>query len=72
MKLALLILPSRQEKYAAIGENLGEAKQVMDATGLVVSPGMVDAHTHISEPGRTHWRGMKQGLVQRPKVASPQ
>ena len=34
-------------KIAAIGENLGEAKQVMDATGLVVSPGMVDAHTHI-------------------------
>ena len=42
-------------KIAAIGENLGEAKQIMDATGMIVSPGMVDAHTHISEPGRTHW-----------------
>ncbi|HGS7426389.1 TPA: allantoinase, partial [Klebsiella pneumoniae] len=31
-------------KIAAIGEHLGEAKQVMDATGLIVSPGMVDAH----------------------------
>ncbi|MBH0213510.1 allantoinase, partial [Listeria monocytogenes] len=41
-------------KIAAIGENLGEAKNVLDATGLIVSPGRVDAHTHISEPGRPH------------------
>lgn len=33
----------------------------MDATGLVVSPGMVDAHTHISERGRTHWEGYETG-----------
>jgi allantoinase len=33
----------------------------MDATGLVVSPGMVDAHTDISEPGRTHWEGYETG-----------
>ncbi len=48
-------------KIAAIGENLGEAKNVLDATGLIVSPGMVDAHTHISEPGRTHWEGYETG-----------
>lgn len=48
-------------KIAAIGENLGEAKQIMDAAGLIVSPGMVDAHTHISEPGRTHWEGYETG-----------
>ncbi|PLT04832.1 allantoinase, partial [Klebsiella pneumoniae] len=39
----------------------GEAKQVMDATGLIVSPGMVDAHTHISQPGRPHWEGYEPG-----------
>lgn len=39
----------------------GEAKNVLDATGLIVSPGMVDAHTHISEPGRTHWEGYETG-----------
>ncbi|STL42427.1 allantoinase [Escherichia coli] len=44
-------------KIAAIGQDLGDAKEVMDASGLVVSPGMVDAHTHISEPGRSHWEG---------------
>lgn len=34
---------------------------MLDATGLIVSPGMVDAHTHISEPGRTHWEGYETG-----------
>ena len=46
-------------KIAAIGQDLGDAKEVMDASGLVVSPGMVDAHTHISEPGRSHWEELK-------------
>lgn len=48
-------------KIAAIGQDLGDAKDVMDASGLVVSPGMVDAHTHISEPGRSHWEGYETG-----------
>lgn len=43
----------------------------MDATGLVVSHGMVDAHTHISEPCRTHWEGYETGRVPRQKAVSP-
>ncbi|MBC1793051.1 allantoinase AllB [Listeria booriae] len=48
-------------KIVAIGTDLGEAKEVIDASGLVVSPGMVDAHVHISEPGRTEWEGYETG-----------
>ena len=33
-------------KIAAIGENLGEAAQVIDATGLTVTPGFIDSHSH--------------------------
>jgi allantoinase len=48
-------------KIAAIGCNLGESIETIDATNLVVSPGMIDAHVHISEPGRTHWEGYETG-----------
>jgi Dihydroorotase and related cyclic amidohydrolases len=51
-------------KIAAIGKKLGEADNVVDAKGLIVSPGMVDAHVHITEPGggyRDSWEGYETG-----------
>lgn len=30
-----------------------------DFDGLVISPGIVDAHVHINEPGRTDWEGFE-------------
>lgn len=36
------------DKIAYVGENFdGESGQVIDATGLVVSPGFIDMHTHL-------------------------
>ncbi len=29
----------------------------LDAENLIVMPGIIDAHVHINEPGRTHWEG---------------
>ena len=48
-------------KIEAIGRNLGVACEEIDADGRYVMPGMVDAHMHISEPGRTEWEGYKTG-----------
>lgn len=51
-------------KIAAIGHELGQSEQTIDASGLIVSPGMVDAHVHITEPGgghRDHWEGYDTG-----------
>lgn len=48
-------------KIAAIGADLSQARETIDARTLIVSPGMVDAHVHISEPGRTHWEGYRTG-----------
>lgn len=31
--------------------------EVYDAGALVVSPGIVDTHVHVNEPGRTEWEG---------------
>jgi allantoinase len=33
----------------------------VDAGGLLVLPGMVDAHVHFDEPGRTDWEGFDTG-----------
>ncbi|XP_032790311.2 allantoinase [Daphnia magna] len=30
---------------------------VIDLGNLVLSPGVVDSHVHVNEPGRTHWEG---------------
>ncbi len=33
-------------RIAAVGRELGDAKSVVDVTGLVVAPGFIDVHTH--------------------------
>ena len=39
-------LAVRDGKIAAIGQNLGPARKTMDARGLALAPGIIDAHTH--------------------------
>ena len=49
-------------KVSAVGPDLEEtAVQEIDARGLHVLPGAVDAHVHFNEPGRTHWEGFETG-----------
>ncbi len=36
-------------------------REVIDATGWHVFPGVIDAHVHFNEPGRTHWEGFRTG-----------
>lgn len=44
------------------GENLlCDNAQVIDATGLVVAPGLVDAHVHFRDPGFTHKEDIDTG-----------
>jgi allantoinase len=37
------------------------AREEIDATGLLVLPGVIDAHVHFNEPGRTEWEGWASG-----------
>ena len=73
IKNGLVILPEGEErvdvgikdgKIAEIGKDLGTEGNVIDATDLIVSPGMIDAHVHITEPGggyRDLWEGYNTG-----------
>jgi allantoinase len=36
-------------------------REDIDANGLVVLPGVIDAHLHFNEPGRTDWEGAATG-----------
>ncbi len=37
------------------------AREVIDATGLHIFPGLIDSHVHFNEPGRAHWEGIETG-----------
>lgn len=39
-------------KDGVVAEGTGAGAQVIDASGLVALPGLVDLHTHLREPGR--------------------
>ena len=58
----------RQGRVAAIGPNLAagiasniQEAQRLDASGLVVAPGLIDLHTHLREPGREHAETIESG-----------
>jgi allantoinase len=39
----------------------GNAREQVNAAGLHVFPGLIDAHVHFNEPGRTEWEGFDTG-----------
>jgi dihydroorotase len=42
----------RDGVVAAIGRAAGPTDESLDATGMIVAPGLVDMHVHLREPGR--------------------
>jgi allantoinase len=55
----------REGKIVAIlaPDERPSAEEVIDARRLHVLPGVVDAHVHFNEPGRTHWEGYETGTM---------
>jgi len=38
-----------------------QAEEAIDAKGMLVLPGVIDAHVHFNEPGREVWEGFETG-----------
>jgi allantoinase len=46
----------------ALGKELsGSGREEIDARNLHIFPGVIDAHVHFNEPGRTDWEGIETG-----------
>ncbi|HEX3729133.1 MAG TPA: hypothetical protein VHV47_04975, partial [Opitutaceae bacterium] len=49
-------------RIVRIAPQIGDAaRETIDAAGLHLFPGILDAHVHFNEPGRTHWEGIETG-----------
>jgi len=60
----IFIKDGRVAEIAAPGKLKGiTGIDVLDATGLVVAPGLVDMHVHLREPGQTHKETIATGTA---------
>ena len=49
-------------RIAAMDKELsGSAREIIDAKGLHAFPGVLDAHVHFNDPGRSDWEGAATG-----------
>lgn len=51
----------RHGVISAIGSEVHDDGDTVDARGLMVLPGVIDAHVHFNEPGRADWEGWEAG-----------
>ncbi len=58
---ARLDLGIRHGRVVEAGERVGAGAEEIDAAGLVVVPGLVDAHVHLREPGMTDKEDFSSG-----------
>lgn len=57
----VLIVDGKIEKIRPELTPPGDGTEVIDAKGLIVTPGWVDMHTHLREPGGSHKETIKTG-----------
>ncbi len=45
------------------GTDGADADEVIDCTGMVIAPGLIDMHVHLREPGQTHKESIATGTL---------
>ena len=58
----IVINGGKIEQLVSAGVQI-DAKKTIDIKGGLVLPGLVDAHVHFNEPGRTYWEGYQTGSM---------
>src|SRR6185436_4931640 len=53
------VLTVREGRIAAITPDAPAGVPLRDLGFLAILPGVVDAHVHVNEPGRTEWEGFE-------------
>ena len=55
----------RDGKIAAVGEPLDESccGRILEASGLILAPGLVDVHVHFRDPGLTYKEDILTGAA---------
>jgi dihydroorotase len=62
---AVLDLAIVAGRVAELGESLAapDGAEVVDASGIVVAPGLIDVHVHLREPGQEHKETIASGAL---------
>lgn len=57
----------KDKKIIRIAKNLEEEDaEIIDASNMIVAPGLIDIHVHFREPGQTHKETIHTGLYLQP------
>jgi dihydroorotase len=62
-KYDLLLKDGRVAEVAPPGKLRGKTDENINARGLVVTPGLIDIHVHLREPGQSHKETMASGTM---------
>jgi dihydroorotase len=62
-EMDVLLRDGRVEEVAPAGKLSGQAKQMINARGAIVAPGLIDLHAHLREPGQPHKETIATGTA---------
>jgi dihydroorotase len=62
-KYDVLLQDGRVVEVAPQGKLRGQADESLNARGLIVSPGFIDIHVHLREPGQSHKETIASGTM---------